>query len=345
MWREWRAAAAMGAGAALLVSGCGGSNEPGGSGGGSGSDCDAGCWEPTTADQEFLESMCTHIESCCVRSAFRAASNVQSCVAQLRQAGLTRNQSVRAACLAEMEELSGSDDCVPEIWNLADPCVRTFYEPSGPQAPGEPCQTSADCAGAPETVTVCSPDPSELSGTGSVCLRMASGTAGDGTCVGQMTADGVIVSAPFYRAGQTEPPVTSGVVCEQRADLYCEATDDARTSKCQQLRADGASCVLPMTCASQSCLTADLGSPSTSGEPGTCTNRVPAGEACLSSGAPAVCDDASACENGTCTAKLEALASCNDDDKCISGNCTTDNVCSPQSGAEALALFAFCARL
>jgi hypothetical protein len=73
---------------------------------------------------------------------------------------------------------------------------------------------------------------------------------------------------------------------------------------------------------------------------------VTAGQTCWSLDVRGVCAADSFCDDGgVCVLRMAAGASCNDDDRCQSGNCSTAGVCSAQSGAEALALFAFCTTL
>jgi hypothetical protein len=324
-----------------------------GCGSGSGSvvtDCDGGCWHPTPEDEAFLDALCTRIEGCCVINEITSAPDVERCKGQLRRAGISRDPSLREMCLAQLDVLaSGGRNCLPEIWNLGDPCVRVLYEPSGPQPPGQRCTSGADCAGAAGTVTLCSPDPStDLSSA--LCLRLARGKAGDHTCLGTVSATGVIISAAFFQPTWTMPPISTGVVCERRANLYCQPSDDPASRICLPLAPDGDPCAGWMICASDSCMTAS-GSEWFGGDPGTCAQQVSTGQRCGGAGLHPICDDASYCDRtgstdstGTCAAKLPAGSACDADDMCASNNCDT-NACSMQTDAQSLAVFGFCARI
>jgi hypothetical protein len=308
-----------------------------------GSDCDGGCWQPTPADEQFLDGFCGALEPCCVRNAYRTQEDIETCKAHFRQIGFTRDESVRMACLAELQGLAASNDCVPELWNGDDPCVRTLVERSGPQQPGQPCAFHADCAGAAGAVTLCSPNPA-TNLIGAICVRAARGAAGDRTCLGAANVDGDITLAPFFRAGSTMPPISSGVYCARRDGLYCTPSDDPAARTCAPLVADGSTCEFPLSCASEKCLTASGGTASSS-EPGTCATRVPAGQTCGGTGI--ICDDASTCATGTtgstCAARVAAGSACSFDGMCTSANC--DNaLCSAQTHAERIALLNFCAR-
>jgi hypothetical protein len=321
---------------AVAALGCGGGGAAGSS------SCDGGCWQPTTADQSFISSFCALSEACCVANALEPQAAVPSCETTLQKSGVSGDPGLQASCLAEMQSLSGSLDCVPEIWNLTDPCVRMFDERSGPQGPGQPCTTNADCAGPPGTIAICSPDPSSVNLSRAFCLRLEPGQAGDHTCLGNVNANGAIVAAAFYRASSGAAPLTSGFVCEQSKGLYCFPSDDPMASACTPFAADGATCDYDtIFCASGTCVGA-----TSSGQLGTCASTVGIGQTCAASGVQATCDDTSYCaSNGTststCAAKLDTGGACTSDGACASGNCVSD-LCSAQTGTEVFALFAFC---
>lgn len=320
---------------AAFTPGCGSS-----SGGTASGSCDGGCWQPTPADQAFVASFCALTEACCVQNAYRAQPDIAGCTSKLIKAGFTSDSTVQQTCLAELQTLSASTSCVPELWQLSDACVRVFNEPSGPQQPGQLCKTNADCAGVPGQVTYCTTDPSQLSPPRSFCIQLAPGQSGDHTCFGNMDTDGVIVAAAFYRANAGVPPLTTGVVCQRRSGFYCAFTDDPLTRACAMLLPDGANCSSDSTCASGAC----------TGAGGTCAPRVAAGQTCQSLGVPAVCDDASYCKNNgtgtqTCVPKLPPGSDCSGagDAACTTGRCpSSNNVCSAQTHAEGIALLAFC---
>jgi hypothetical protein len=315
-------------------------------------DCTHGCWQPSAADEQFFTDVCMLNESCCVANEYRTASDVEGCKTSYRRAGVVRDASVRRACLDELETLASAGiSCVPEIWNLSDPCVRVSYEPSGPQRPGGPCTTRADCAGAPGTITLCTRVSSQASPTSSVCLRLAPGKAGTNEpCLGDVMADGVVVAAARTVA-TSEIPISTGVYCERRQGLYCGHGNDPTAWACQAQTADGSSCETDLACASNHCLTSD-GVAASFGHPGTCETRVHAGQTCddSDSGAPpTLCDAATYCEEhdtaGTCMPKLPAASACSNDSMCLSDHCDDTHVCSTQTSDEQTALFGFCLRL
>src|SRR5579862_7453528 len=95
-----------------------------GGAGGSPSSCDGGCWQPTPTDESLIASFCALSEACCVANALEAQADVAACETTLRQSGVSGDSNLQASCLAELQSLAGSLNCVPEISDLADPCVR-----------------------------------------------------------------------------------------------------------------------------------------------------------------------------------------------------------------------------
>jgi hypothetical protein len=332
-------------GSAGTAGATGGSTGTGGSGGTGGStSCNAGCWTPTPADQAFIASLCALTEACCVQNALEAQPDVAGCTSKLAKSGVTSDATIQQACLAELQTLAASASCLPEQWQLSDPCVRVFYEPSGPQPPGAPCAHTGDCAGEVGKVTLCSAAPTGSSPTGSLCLQLASGVAGDQTCLAEMNEDGVITSAAHRGPGGGLPPVTTGYICQRRNGVRCSGTmgtSDPSTTACVALLPDGAACEDASLCASGIC-TGILGTP------GACTEGVPAGQPC---GTSDDCDHTSYCNTYppaayTCAAKLPPGSGCSaaGDLACTSGNCPSTNICSAETHAESIALGAFCGR-
>ena len=320
-------------------------------------DCTKGCWTPTAADESLMTDMCTLTEACCVANAYRdaGATDVEGCKNIFRSAGVSHDATVRTACLAELESLSSAGkDCLPEAWNLEDPCLRLVYEPSGPQEPGEPCVNRADCKGAPGSIAFCSHVSSEFSPTHAVCLRLHRGSADSKEpCLGTMTPDGVITAAAATVAGMNQP-LTTGSVCEERSGLQCGPGNNPASWTCQRLGAAGAACEYSSTCASRQCLTSDGSDVDLSSDPGTCTKQVPAGQSCDEESSPAVCDASSFCHypdgallpGGTCETKHPAGTTCLNDQECVSGACDSDaSTCSTRTPSEQLSMFAYCARL
>jgi hypothetical protein len=321
----------------LAAAGCGSGKSSSGSSNG----CDGGCWQPTPADQAFVAAFCGLSEACCVQNGRRTAPDVAGCMSRFATVGVSGDATLQQACLTELQSLAASTACLPELWQVSDACVRVFNEPSGPQHPGQPCVTSGDCAGTPGKLTYCSPDPSQASPTGRLCLQVAPGQPGDHTCLGNMNADGVIISAAFYRANTGVPPIATGFVCQARDGFYCAATDDPTTTACAAFGAAGASCNFATTCASGACSGSE-------NDAGTCLAPVGVGAAC---GGSVVCDATSYCRNdGTtptpvCTTKAGPGADCHyeDDAVCTTGNCDINTyICSGLTHAESISQLAFC---
>ena len=176
-----------------------------------------------------MTSFCALVDPCCAN----LSGGASSCASNLRQSGVTSDETVQAACIAELTSLSQSGSCAPERWDLSDPCVRAINEPSGPQAPGSPCTSGADCAGAPGTVTMCGFAPPESMS----CVQATRGVLGDRPCVGDILADGSTHLFPLGNA--VTPLISSGVVCEEKAGLYCDQTTDPTAPACAAVLAEG----------------------------------------------------------------------------------------------------------
>ena len=316
-------------------------------------DCTHGCWQPSPTDEQFFTDICTITESCCVANAYRDTSDLEGCKATYRDAGVTQDAGVRKACLDELKSLAAArTSCVPEIWNLSDPCLRIVYEPSGPQQPGGPCTKRSDCEGAPGTITFCSTVSPDASPTSASCLRLSPGKAGTSEpCLGDMSTDGFIIAAARTVA-TSQVPISTGAVCERRKGLYCGPGSDPTSWTCQAQGAGGSICQSAIMCASGECLPSDGGVFASSDHPGTCTKQVPAGQTCddyYSGAPPTLCDAATYCQEhdmaGTCVPKLAAGSACSNASMCLSDNCDDTNLCSTQTSDEQTALLGFCLRL
>lgn len=318
-------------------------------------DCTKGCWEPTPEDEALAADLCTHVEACCIANEARETADIEGCKAAFLHAGLSRDPSVRAACLADLQRLAASTPhCFPDVGDLTHACQRLVYEPSGPQRPGEPCVQRADCAGNAGAITLCSPDPTRGrpggSPTGKICLRLERGRPGDTPCLGHVLQNGTVAAVSYAYPIVDPRPVASGVVCEARAGLYCGPGDNPPYDSCLPLIEDGASCEHSVTCQSRECRTETGGDPS-SLNPGICTPRVPPGQPC--NGSPrTICDDTGYCQStddGTsiCRAKHPDGSACEWDGMCLSGTCDPDTklcVTRPKE-PDTTAIFGFCSRL
>jgi len=290
------------------MAGCGG-------GGQGPASCDGGCWHPTAADEAYAVSFCALTSACCARNDVQPDAGVQTyadlCSAKILRAGFSRDPSLRSACLAELQQVAASDACLPDYSNLGSSCMRAFYEPSGPLAPGQRCTGSADCAGRAGAVTICQ----HLSDR-SVCLSVVPGRAGDHPCLGDVYSSGVLSLSP-YLAGSPMTQAFTGSYCASADGLYCTFSNvPAEANICTPFFADGAACLYPRTCASGSCLRSD-GSQNNGSAPGTCGTTVPPANG--PTGSP-----------------------CMSDTDCASGNCDGNQGCAALSHAQKLAQLALC---
>jgi hypothetical protein len=283
---------------------------------------DGGAWQPTSDQQAFMSQFCDAIRPCCEEGGTPADAGT-NCRATLLRSGVSADPSLRAACLAEVQQLAGESDCVPDVANLADPCVRTFNEPSGPRAAGQPCAHNADCTGSAATSTICAvaPTPTNLSAP-PICVVRAVGRDGDHPCLGTLFADGVTIDYGVVLDG-SDVPLTHGVLCDRGSGLYC----DPSTRVCMPLLSGSTPCTFADACASRVCRS-----------DGTCSAVVSAGQACM----PAVCDDANTCDPASlvCTSKLARGAACTDSAQCM-GSCV-QGTCSPITRAQKLVLAGWC---
>jgi hypothetical protein len=299
----------------LVALGCGG-------GGTQNTTGDGGAWQPTSDQQAFISQFCDAIRPCCAQGGYPADAGT-NCQAALLGSGVSADPSLHAACLAEVQQGVGESDCVPEVANRADPCVRTFNEPSGPQAAGHPCAHNADCAGSAGASTVCTvaPTPTNLNAP-PICVVRVVGGAGDQPCVGTIFPDGVTIDYGVVLEG-SDVPLSHGVLCDRASGLYC----DPSTRACTPLLSGSTPCTFADACASRVCRS-----------DGTCSAVVSPGHACM----PAVCDDASTCDPASlvCTSKLADGTACTDSAQCM-GSCA-QGICSPITGAQNLALAGWC---
>jgi hypothetical protein len=298
--------------------------------------CDAGCLTP--ADDTFLTNLCTALEACCVAnlSANGRTTDIAACKRTFAASGFSHDSALQAQCLNELQARAsaGGAGCLPEVGDLASACSRLVYEPNGSVEPGQPCTTRSDCAGEAGSITLCI----------GVCVRMAHGKAGDGTCLGDASDEGVIIAAPASQAPPL-PSITTGVLCERRAGLYCMFAQDKALQTCTPLRAGGVACDYSRTCASKVCYNGDS---TQGGLTGTCLSHVSAGQTCGDVPTTA-CDDASYCNGdgitpGVCVAKLPGGSSCDADWLCLNDTCA-NGVCSSTTDAQEIAIFGYCSRV
>jgi hypothetical protein len=242
-----------------------------------------GTWQPTPTDEAFIGGFCNLSDACC---AANGEAVVQGrCQSKLEQQGLSRDQSLRSACLARLQQLASTMSCLPELETLDDPCVRILDEPSGPLRPGQNCARNADCAGSPMTLTICS---AATTPEARMCVRANLGLAGDHPCLGTMWETGITDIGPVA-LDPASPPVATGFVCPYRSGVTCNSTSHA----CVNALAAGQSCTDPQSICDMASY-CDTSS-------GTCTPRLTPGSACGG-------------DNGMCLT-----------DSCVSDQCSTQS--------------------
>ena len=143
-----------------------------------------------SADDTYLTNFCTLTTACCADN--ERSPTVESCKTQYVMAGISHDPGLQSECLNVLEGLAAAPgaSCVPELWDLSGACSRVAYEPSGAVEPGQPCTSRTECAGEAGAITLCV----------GVCIRMARGEAGEGSCLGEVNDEGVIIAAPRSQA-------------------------------------------------------------------------------------------------------------------------------------------------
>jgi hypothetical protein len=271
-----------------------------------------GHWQTTPDDEAFMNMLFALLAPCCAKNGLDPSMREDEWKTSLRSNGFTRDQSLRSACLQELQSIAGTPNCAPMLGDIDDPCVRALAETSGPALAGQSCASTADCAGSPGAFTVC------LQTVPSSCAVLTRGKLGSHPCVGQSRAKGLVLIP-------SDTAVPAGAVaCDVGAGLYC----DASSKSCAALLADGSPCADSDACASRTCLT----------DTQTCAPVVSLGASC----APAVCDESARCDSlsRTCVARLADGSPCLESDDCV-GTCVA-SACSPVTKAEISLLEGWC---
>ena len=244
-----------------------------------------GTWRPTPADEAFIDSYCTLSDACCTAS--NETPPQGNCQRKLEQQGLSRDESLRSACLTEIRQLAEPASCLPEQGALDDPCMRIVYEPSGPLQPGQHCTRNADCTGSANTLTVCSiATTPEMR----ICIRASRGTPGDHPCLGSLFEMGSYDLGPIT-VNATSPPLASGFICPYRAGVRC----DSSSQTCVSTLPAGQPC----TDARAICDVTSYCDTSV----GSCAPRLSPGSSCGSNNGACLSDY---CANGQCSTQTQA---------------------------------------
>ncbi len=308
---------AMALGLGFAVGACGGSGDgtSNGSGGGSGSAGAAGgggggasgadggvtCTPDVKAPEfaaGYADAVCNGVASCCTSGGM--SFDVPACVSQVKaavqsfvDAAVCRGSKYVAAegqhCFDALSAYSKSCLGDAALYHAANQaCDRAF---DGPGQPGDPCETTLDCA-----------QPAHGYAT---CLRWSS-TGSDGGMASGVLCQSHPTAQPGEACASGHDPVEP--TCDESAGVYCNG---GATDTCEAAKAQGSPCVSGDRCAS-----------GTECSGGTCSpiQFVPLGDACTGAShcAPHThCDSTSA----TCVAYAaigEACASLLD---CETGNC------------------------
>ena len=75
--------------------------------------CVGGCFTPTAADTEFIQSFCALAVKCRISSGGAPLATVRACLILRATSGWSADSSLQAACLAELRSLAGTTSCVP----------------------------------------------------------------------------------------------------------------------------------------------------------------------------------------------------------------------------------------
>ena len=255
--------------------GCGGSSSKAKAG------CDGGCWHPTSADQDFVEQLCSLAADCCLRMrlpsepGYTAIEHKSACSSTLLRYGISRDPGVRSACLEEVSHATGTTACMPELWQVSpgSACYRVIAEQDGVVAPGDHCQGAGDCAGSPGSLADCAPPTGR-------CYLMTPGKEGD-ECLASVSEFGVTYLSSVDFVGHF-CSIAAGLVCYP-SNLY-----SAEAHHCVRRYADGSSCVNDFECDSHDC-SAEAGYVCT---PTRQPHDLPVG---------ATCSDDRDCESGHCS--------------------------------------------
>jgi hypothetical protein len=244
-------AVTMALGAILTVlGGCGTQSAP--------TDCTNGCWQPTAADQQFVDAFCDLVAQCCPNDRFYQVDagfvdDKTTCTKVLLYEGFSRDETLRSACLDEMANVQGAPDCMFDMGDVTSACSRVFNQMSGPVAPGGRCFFSSDCAGQPGALSTCG---SIDNGPGG-CFLVSIGSAG-AACQGDIERTGSLGASFEFDPPWRRLPGYESVRCAASEGLGCAPTsfDDAgiaNAGTCAPLLGPDAGCVSDGECAANLC--------------------------------------------------------------------------------------------
>jgi hypothetical protein len=300
--RRW--AAALVAGAIVAACGGGGSGSVGPGTGAAASDLDS-----------FLGQYCDLYASCCAQA--NKSYNQGKCRAlftSLLGAQATYNAAAGQQCL----DGARADTTLPTFCKsgvssaTSATCKGVFQSTGGGGAkrPGEPCDTSNDCASSPDGDVTCLTTSSNGANVRLCQLRARVKEGSD--CVGTKDAD-VTSYSLVGTTGTGGPPPTINI-CWVEDNLYC----DSKTKKCVRIQDVGGPCESFDT---HACSQAGYCDTATK----RCVTRKAIGEACTSS---TQCAEKAYCPsaNKSCAASIPDGSPCTLNEECEGKSCT-NRVC------------------
>ena len=259
--------------------------------------------------QQLIDELCGAQDECC--QAKNKPNSVSACqkLYALFTADATTNETKANACLAQIRAARASGEfCTKDDDEVAPDCDGALEDgggASGTKQPGEPCESSSECA-------------RPAGATGVTCVHSFTSAPTGGGSTEETYCEVTLPKAPGEKCGDLEKGYEGE--CDEAAGAYCDFSTDV----CVLPKGEGEECSFG---SSQSCQKG-LYCASAEGVY-VCTKRVAAGGACdpFSN----ACDDATYCaDDKTCTARLPDGTACTSSETCLSNTCV-NKVCGASS--------------
>jgi hypothetical protein len=256
----------------------------------------------------FGQQFCQLLEPCCASAGLSTSGTLCEAFIQAVASKGTYNASAGQACINALQAASKATDFCTNLGGNVPQCNDVLGS-GGNAGPGQPCNSSDDCAKAKGGSAICYAETNFVDGgttSTSTCVQTQTGMAGQGPCVATIQGD-----ATYFVLGAGNPPAT-GYTCDVADGVYCSSG----TQNCAALLATGQPCTGNLQCAtSDYCGFSQMGGQ-------TCQSRVPVGSSCANGGtgscaANAYCDTSSF----TCQAQLGTGAACSTSQQCASDDC------------------------
>jgi hypothetical protein len=257
----------------------------------------------------FGQEFCQLLEPCCADAGLSTSGTLcQAFVNEATSMG-TYNPTAGQACISALQAASKSATFCTDFGGNLPQCNNVFGTKGGAAAPGQPCNTSNDCAKASGGSAICYSVTNFVDGgtnSTSTCVQTQSGKAGQSPCVATVQGN-----TTYFGLTPGAPPAM-GYTCDIADGVYCDST----TQKCTALATTNQTCS-----GNQQCVTTDycaIGG--TNGS--TCQPRTPLSSPCNAFGtnqcvAGAYCDT----NSNTCKPQIANGASCTTSQECASNNC------------------------